>query len=162
RPGMFVNVDVLSRQTRPVLVIPATSVLYAPYGDSTFVLEEQRDGGGKPALIARQKFIRLGERRGDLVAATSGLTPGQPTGACAASAPRRSSAGRRRATASITPHRTASRTPRSSAPDCGSTATPRAHFRRLAPGWTRCAATCRPRPRSRFSTSSRPTASLHR
>ncbi len=77
RPGMFVNVEVLSPERRPVLVIPATAVLYAPYGDSVFALEEQKDGAGKATLVARQRFVRLGERRGDLVAVTSGLSAGE-------------------------------------------------------------------------------------
>lgn len=77
RPGMFVNVEVLSPEQRPVLVIPATAVLYAPYGDSVFALEEQKDAAGKATLVARQRFVRLGERRGDLVAVISGLTAGE-------------------------------------------------------------------------------------
>jgi membrane fusion protein (multidrug efflux system) len=74
---MFVNIEVLSSEKRPVLVIPATAVLFAPYGDSVFVLEEKKDGAGKAATVARQKFVRLGERRGDMVAVTSGLTAGE-------------------------------------------------------------------------------------
>lgn len=77
RPGMYANLQVLSPDKRPVLVIPATSVIYAPYGDSVFSLEEKRDAAGKDALIARQRFIRLGERRGDLVAVVSGLSAGE-------------------------------------------------------------------------------------
>lgn len=77
RPGMYGNVQVLSPDKRPVLVIPATAVIYAPYGDSVFSLEEKRDPAGKDALVARQKFVRLGERRGDLVAVVSGLTAGE-------------------------------------------------------------------------------------
>jgi membrane fusion protein, multidrug efflux system len=77
RPGMFANVEVVSPEKRPVLMVPATAVLYAPYGDSIFALEEQKDPSGKTSLVARQKFVRLGERRGDLVAVTSGLTAGQ-------------------------------------------------------------------------------------
>jgi membrane fusion protein, multidrug efflux system len=77
RPGMFVNVEVLSPEKRPVLVIPATSVLYAPYGDSVFALTEKRDPAGNAALVAQQKFVRLGERRGDLVAVVSGLAAGE-------------------------------------------------------------------------------------
>ncbi|MCA1828455.1 MAG: efflux RND transporter periplasmic adaptor subunit [Myxococcales bacterium] len=68
RPGMFANVEVLSPEERPTLAIPATSVLYAPYGDSVFAVE-QKD----KELVAHQKFVRLGERRGDLVAVVSGL-----------------------------------------------------------------------------------------
>jgi len=77
RPGMFANVDVLSPERRTVLVIPATAVLYAPYGDSVFSIEEKPDAAGKPGLIAHQKFVRLGERRGDLVAVVSGLNAGE-------------------------------------------------------------------------------------
>ena len=72
RPGMFANIDVLSPDERPALIVPATAVIYAPYGDSVFALE-QKD----KALIARQKFVRLGERRGDLVAVVSGLAAGE-------------------------------------------------------------------------------------
>jgi membrane fusion protein, multidrug efflux system len=77
RPGMFANVEVLSPEKRPVLVIPSTSVLYAPYGDSVFAIEEKKDPAGNPSLIAHQKFVRLGERRGDLIAVVSGLTAGE-------------------------------------------------------------------------------------
>src|SRR5205085_5622724 len=41
RPGMFANVDVLSKDLRPALIIPATAVIYAPYGDSVFSLEKK-------------------------------------------------------------------------------------------------------------------------
>ena len=77
RPGMFANVDVISPEKRPVLVIPATAVIYAPYGDSVFALEEKKNPAGQATLVARQKFVRLGERRGDLVAVVSGLTAGE-------------------------------------------------------------------------------------
>ncbi|HUJ25633.1 MAG TPA: efflux RND transporter periplasmic adaptor subunit [Myxococcales bacterium] len=72
RPGMFANVEVLSPDERPTLVIPATAVLYAPFGDSVFAIETK-----DKQLLAKQKFVRLGERRGDLVAVTSGLEAGE-------------------------------------------------------------------------------------
>jgi membrane fusion protein (multidrug efflux system) len=77
RPGMFVNVEVLSPEKRLVQVIPSTAVLYAPYGDSVFAIEEKKDPAGNNGLIAHQKFVRLGERRGDLVAVVSGLNTGE-------------------------------------------------------------------------------------
>ncbi len=77
RPGMFVNVDVVSSKERPVVVMPATAAVYAPYGDSVFVLEEKREPSGAASQIARQKFVRLGERRGDFVEVVSGLKPGE-------------------------------------------------------------------------------------
>jgi membrane fusion protein (multidrug efflux system) len=77
KPGMFVNVDVLSNERHPVLLIPATAIIYAPYGDSVFVLEPKKDGNGKESTVARQKFVRLGDRRGDFVAVSAGLSAGQ-------------------------------------------------------------------------------------
>ena len=76
-PGMFANVEVLAEASTPVVAIPATAVLFAPYGDSVFTLAEGKDAAGKKALLARQQFVRLGERRGDFVEVTSGLTAGQ-------------------------------------------------------------------------------------
>ena len=78
RPGMFANVEVLSDEHRPVLVIPATAVVFAPYGDSVFAIEQKKDEKtGRTAAVARQKFVRLGDRRGDFVAVASGLAPGE-------------------------------------------------------------------------------------
>jgi membrane fusion protein (multidrug efflux system) len=77
RPGMFARAEVLAEAPRDVLVIPATAVLFAPYGDSVFVLEEKKAEGGQATTVARQSFVRLGERRGDLVAVASGLEAGQ-------------------------------------------------------------------------------------
>jgi membrane fusion protein, multidrug efflux system len=77
RPGMFVNVQVLSSDKRSVLTIPATAVIFAPYGDSVFAIEEQKDKAGKPTAVARQKFVRTGERRGDVVTVISGLREGE-------------------------------------------------------------------------------------
>ena len=71
RPGMFVNVALGLPARQRVLAIPATAVLYAPYGDSVFVVEDDRKGkGGK---VLRQQFVRLGEKRGDFVAVAAGL-----------------------------------------------------------------------------------------
>ena len=74
RPGMFASVAVALPGKNQVLAIPATAVLYAPYGDSVFVVEEQKnEKTGKPGQAVRQQFVRLGEKRGDFVAVTSGL-----------------------------------------------------------------------------------------
>ncbi len=76
RPGMFANVEVLSSEKKSVLIIPATAVVYAPYGDSVFAIENKEERG-KARPVARQKFVRLGDRRGDFVAVASGLSAGE-------------------------------------------------------------------------------------
>ena len=76
RPGMYANVTVVLPEKEDVLTIPATAVLYAPYSDSVFVIEEAKGPDGKPtSKTVRQQFVRLGEKRGDFIAVTSGLNP---------------------------------------------------------------------------------------
>ena len=75
---------VLPEQKRFVSV-PAPSVVHASYGDSVFIVEEKKDpsgailkgADGKPARVARQQFVRTGAHRGDFVAITEGVKPGQ-------------------------------------------------------------------------------------
>ncbi|TAN39246.1 MAG: efflux RND transporter periplasmic adaptor subunit [Nitrospirae bacterium] len=76
-PGMFITVAVRLPGRQQVMVIPATAVLYAPYSDSVFVIEDQKAKDGKAGKILRQQFVRLGERRGDFVAVASGLKEGE-------------------------------------------------------------------------------------
>jgi membrane fusion protein, multidrug efflux system len=77
RPGMFVNVAVGLPVRLKVMAIPATAVLYAPYSDSVFVVEDAKDTkNGKGGKQLRQQFVRLGEKRGDFVAVTSGVNAG--------------------------------------------------------------------------------------
>jgi membrane fusion protein (multidrug efflux system) len=78
RPGMFVNVEVMMPDLHEVLAIPATSVLYAPYGDTVFVIDTQHDkDSGEEQMLLRQQIIRLGRARGDFVEVTSGLKEGE-------------------------------------------------------------------------------------
>lgn len=76
RPGMFANVDVVLPSGAPVVVIPASAVLFAPYGDSVFVIDHKKGEDGKETITVRQQTIRLGATRGDFVAVLSGLKAG--------------------------------------------------------------------------------------
>jgi membrane fusion protein (multidrug efflux system) len=78
RPGMFARVQLVLPESEPLLVIPATAVLHAPYGDSVFVITESRDAkSGATVKQAQMTTVRLGETRGDFVAVTQGLQAGQ-------------------------------------------------------------------------------------
>ena len=77
RPGMFASVEVLSAEDHDVLIVPVTAVVYAPYGDSLFVVEETKDESGKVTTTVKQRFVRVGERRGDFVAVESGVEEGE-------------------------------------------------------------------------------------
>jgi membrane fusion protein (multidrug efflux system) len=77
RPGMFGRVEVLLPAEQNVLVIPATAVLSAPYGDSVYVIENKTLTNGVSGLFVRQQFIRAGRGRGDFLSVENGLKPGQ-------------------------------------------------------------------------------------
>jgi membrane fusion protein (multidrug efflux system) len=78
RPGMYVNVTVVLAGREKVLAIPATAVLYAPYSDSVFIVEDPPEPNpGRPVKVVRQQFAQLGEKHGDFVAVRSGLKEGE-------------------------------------------------------------------------------------
>jgi membrane fusion protein (multidrug efflux system) len=85
RPGMFAKVAVVLPEQGAVVAIPSSAVVRASYGDSVFIVEDKKDEAGvvakgpdgKPAKMARQQFVRLGEARGDFVAVADGVKPGQ-------------------------------------------------------------------------------------
>ena len=77
RPGMYVSVAVVLPGREQVLAIPATAVLYAPYSDSVFIVEESPGPDpGRPVKVVRQQLAQLGEKHGDFVAVRSGLKEG--------------------------------------------------------------------------------------
>jgi len=79
-PGMFGRVEVQLDEQRDVLMVPATAVSYASFGDSVFVIEaaeQQSDESEGEQLVARQQFVQLGEQRGDFVEVTKGLAAGE-------------------------------------------------------------------------------------
>jgi membrane fusion protein (multidrug efflux system) len=77
-PGMFAKVNVMLPETKKAIVIPGAAVSYAPYGDSVFVIEKQKDPkNGKESLMLRQQFVRIGEVRGDFVSVLKGLKAGE-------------------------------------------------------------------------------------
>lgn len=74
RPGMFARVAVTLPQERSVIVIPATALLSAAYGDSVFLVTPEKDGSTN--LVVHQAFVRTGRSRGDFVSVESGLKVG--------------------------------------------------------------------------------------
>jgi membrane fusion protein (multidrug efflux system) len=77
---MFVRAQVVLPQSEKVVAVPSTAIMYAPYGDSVYVVVPAKGTADKPAdpkaLVAEQKFVRLGQTRGDFVAITKGIQPG--------------------------------------------------------------------------------------
>jgi membrane fusion protein (multidrug efflux system) len=77
RSGMFVETEVPLGSGPRVVVLPASSISYAPYGDSVFVVEDIAGPNGESYLGVRQQFVKLGGARGDQVAIVSGVTAGE-------------------------------------------------------------------------------------
>lgn len=87
RPGSFAHVSFAMGGERDVVVIPQTAVSFNPYGNAVFVVSQvqrtagEKDMQGKPLtgkkLVVRQRFIKTGATRGDLIAVTEGLKPGE-------------------------------------------------------------------------------------
>lgn len=72
-PGMAVETQVTLSDPQEVLAVPSTAVIYAPFGDTVFIIEPgEKEGSFK----ARQQFVRLGKARGDFVEIVDGLKVG--------------------------------------------------------------------------------------
>jgi len=76
RPGMFVQVEIVTGTDRPVIALPASAINYAPYGDSVYVVSDLKDPHGKAYRGVSQRFVKLEGSRGDQVAVVSGVKPG--------------------------------------------------------------------------------------
>jgi membrane fusion protein (multidrug efflux system) len=77
RPGMFVQAEVSVGPSQSVIVLPASSINYAPYGDSVFVVADLKGEDGKSYRGVRQQLVKVGPARGDQVSVLSGLKPGE-------------------------------------------------------------------------------------
>jgi membrane fusion protein (multidrug efflux system) len=77
RPGMYAKVKVDLPESQEVIAIPSSSIHYAPYGDSVFVVSEMKSEDGKTYKGVKEQFVKLGQSKGDLTAIVSGLNPGQ-------------------------------------------------------------------------------------
>ena len=102
RPGQFVRVRVELPAVENVIALPQTAVVTSLYGDYVYVVEAEAPAdtaatagtggdtalrttipaeGAKPdeaeKLVAKQVFVKVGRRKGDLAEIASGLTPGQ-------------------------------------------------------------------------------------
>ncbi len=75
KPGLFAKVTVNLGEPTQVLVLPKTAIQYSSYGDSVFVIRQQ-EGGDAEALEVIQRFVTLGEARGDFIEVISGVKEG--------------------------------------------------------------------------------------
>ena len=78
RVGMFVNIEVILPEKREVLAVPATAVHFATFGNSVFVIDENKSAkSDDDKYTLRQQFVVLGKSKGDFVEILKGLEPGE-------------------------------------------------------------------------------------
>lgn len=77
RPGMFAQAKVVLPGEETFIALPATSVQYAPYGDTVYVIEKMKDPQGNEYTGVRQQVVKLGRRQGEQIAILNGLKPGE-------------------------------------------------------------------------------------
>ncbi len=76
RSGMFAGVQVVLPSRESVVMVPATAVQFAPYGDSVFVIKTLKDPQGKEFLGVQEVVVTLGKTRGDQIEIVKGLNQG--------------------------------------------------------------------------------------
>jgi len=67
RPGMYAHAYVVLPPTEHAMVLPSSAVVHNPYGETVYVIENS---------LAKQRFIKTGPQRGDLIMVTDGLKAG--------------------------------------------------------------------------------------
>ena len=75
-PGMFANVSVDSAASSLQVTVPQACITYNPYGNTVYIVQHEDAGGGKTKDSVTQRFVTLGETRGDQVAVLSGVNEG--------------------------------------------------------------------------------------
>jgi len=76
-PGMFANVAIDSGAATRQITLPLTAITYNPFGDTIYLVQHGGvDANGKLKDSVQQRFVTLGETRGDQVAVLSGVKEG--------------------------------------------------------------------------------------
>jgi len=77
RPGMFVQTSVMLGTGDPLVALPASAINHAPYGDSVFIVDTLKGPKGESYRGVVQRFVKLGDSRGDQIAILSGVKTGE-------------------------------------------------------------------------------------
>ena len=67
-PGMFASVEIEAGQPKSMLTVEQTAVTFNPYGETVYVIEDN---------IAKQRFVTVGQKRGDQLVILTGLKEGE-------------------------------------------------------------------------------------
>jgi membrane fusion protein, multidrug efflux system len=84
-PGMYATVEVENGDAVEHLTLPQSAITYNPYGNIVYVVQKsstddkgnKKDAKGDQKLNVQQRFVKLGDTRGDQVAVLSGVKAGE-------------------------------------------------------------------------------------
>lgn len=80
-PGMFASIEVAQAPKPNTITLPSTAISYSLYGNSVFVIEEDKNAGkdksGQPIYTVNRVFVTTGQQRGNHTVIESGIKPGQ-------------------------------------------------------------------------------------
>jgi multidrug efflux system membrane fusion protein len=76
RPGMFATTTVVLPEKPAVVTVPETAVDYTLYGDSVFLIKEEKGEDGQAKLSAVRTFVRTGDRISGRTVILTGLKAG--------------------------------------------------------------------------------------
>jgi multidrug efflux system membrane fusion protein len=76
KPGMFATTTVVLPDLAAVITVPETAVDYTLYGDSVYLIKENKTDDGKTNLTVARTFVRTGDRIDGRAVITSGLKAG--------------------------------------------------------------------------------------
>lgn len=86
-PGMFATAEIQIGKPQSLITLPQTAITFNAYGETLYVVEPAKPAEGEteapknedgsPVLVAVQKFVTVGETRGDQVSVLKGLSVGE-------------------------------------------------------------------------------------
>lgn len=75
-PGMFAAVRAMLPSVSDVVVVPTTAVDHSLYGDSVYVVRDNKDERGAAKTIAERATVEIGPQSRDVIEIRSGVKPG--------------------------------------------------------------------------------------
>jgi membrane fusion protein (multidrug efflux system) len=75
-PGMYATVQIDSGAPVPHITVPQSAITFNPYGNTVYIVERQGPDKDHQTLTVLQRFVKLGDTRGDQVAVVGGLAVG--------------------------------------------------------------------------------------
>jgi membrane fusion protein, multidrug efflux system len=76
-PGMYATVAIDDGDPSTLVTLPQSAITHNPYGDTVYlVVKSGTDDKGNAKLTVVQRFVKLGDTRGDQIAVKSGIVVG--------------------------------------------------------------------------------------